>query len=180
MARRLLDRQDDYLRFATNLAVPPDNNGSERDIRMIKLRQSAHSRCTTVLHDTKLVIHHGQARPANLRKPSSCSPRGDQGCPHNLTSYEFRLCSMVHKHILHRPTTVDNMAETFWPDGEIDSGNPAHDVSSLGFAGRSHSSCGNSHSRAVGGGTVPGSSLRRLRIPRLVNDLLLLFNGWDT
>ena len=39
LARRLLDRQDDYLRFTTDLRVPPDNNGSERDIRMVKLRQ---------------------------------------------------------------------------------------------------------------------------------------------
>ncbi|HEX3780830.1 MAG TPA: transposase [Pseudonocardiaceae bacterium] len=33
------DRQDDYLRFTRNWRIPPDNNGSERDIRMIKLRQ---------------------------------------------------------------------------------------------------------------------------------------------
>jgi transposase len=39
LARRLLDRQADYLRFVTDPAIPPDNNGSERDIRMIKLRQ---------------------------------------------------------------------------------------------------------------------------------------------
>jgi transposase len=39
LARRLLDRQDDYLRFTRDRRVPPDNNGSERDIRMIKLRQ---------------------------------------------------------------------------------------------------------------------------------------------
>jgi transposase len=39
LARRLLDRQDDYLRFTTDWRVPPENNGSERDIRMIKLRQ---------------------------------------------------------------------------------------------------------------------------------------------
>jgi hypothetical protein len=39
LARRLIDRQADYLRFTTNFAVPPDNNGSERDIRMIKVRQ---------------------------------------------------------------------------------------------------------------------------------------------
>ncbi|WP_219420728.1 IS66 family transposase, partial [Pseudonocardia nigra] len=39
LARRLLDRQDDYLRFITDWRIPPDNNGSERDIRMIKLRQ---------------------------------------------------------------------------------------------------------------------------------------------
>ena len=39
LARRLLDRQDDYLRFTKDWRIPPDNNGSERDIRMIKLRQ---------------------------------------------------------------------------------------------------------------------------------------------
>ena len=40
LARRLLDRQDDYLRFTSDWRIPPpDNNGSERDIRMIKVRQ---------------------------------------------------------------------------------------------------------------------------------------------
>ena len=39
LARRLRDRQDDYLRFTSDSRIPPDNNGSERDIRMIKLRQ---------------------------------------------------------------------------------------------------------------------------------------------
>lgn len=39
LARRLIDRQDDYLRFTQNWQIPADNNGSERDIRMIKLRQ---------------------------------------------------------------------------------------------------------------------------------------------
>ncbi|MBA3489514.1 MAG: IS66 family transposase [Longispora sp.] len=39
LARRLAERQDDYLRFTRDFRVPPDNNGSERDIRMIKLRQ---------------------------------------------------------------------------------------------------------------------------------------------
>jgi len=39
LARRLIDRQDDYLRFTRDWHVPADNNGSERDIRMIKLRQ---------------------------------------------------------------------------------------------------------------------------------------------
>lgn len=39
LAHRLLDRQDDYLRFTHDWRIPPDNNGSERDIRMIKLRQ---------------------------------------------------------------------------------------------------------------------------------------------
>jgi transposase len=39
LARRLLDRQDDYLRFTGDWRVPPDNNGTERDIRMAKLKQ---------------------------------------------------------------------------------------------------------------------------------------------
>ncbi len=39
LARRLRDRQDDYLRFVTDDRVPFDNNAGEREIRMIKLRQ---------------------------------------------------------------------------------------------------------------------------------------------
>jgi hypothetical protein len=39
LARRLVARHDDYLRFAHDARVPADNNGAERDIRMIKLRQ---------------------------------------------------------------------------------------------------------------------------------------------
>lgn len=52
LARRLLDRQDDYLRFTTNWRIPPDNNGSERDIRMIKLRQKV-SGCLRTLAGAK-------------------------------------------------------------------------------------------------------------------------------
>ena len=39
LARRLRDRQEDYLRFTADWRVPADNNGSERDIRMAKLKQ---------------------------------------------------------------------------------------------------------------------------------------------
>jgi hypothetical protein len=52
LARRLLDRQDDYLRFTTDYRIPPDNNGSERDIRMIKLRQKV-SGCLRTLTGAK-------------------------------------------------------------------------------------------------------------------------------
>jgi transposase len=52
LARRLIDRQDDYLRFTTNWRIPPDNNGSERDIRMIKLRQKI-SGCLRTLTGAK-------------------------------------------------------------------------------------------------------------------------------
>jgi transposase len=39
LAHRLIDRQEDYLRFTRNWRVPADNKGSERDVSMIKLRQ---------------------------------------------------------------------------------------------------------------------------------------------
>jgi transposase len=39
LARRLRDRQGDYLRFTADFRAPPDNNGTERDIRMAKLKQ---------------------------------------------------------------------------------------------------------------------------------------------
>ena len=39
LARRLLDRQDDYLRCTMDFRLTADNNGCERDIRMAKLRQ---------------------------------------------------------------------------------------------------------------------------------------------
>ena len=52
LAHRLLDRQDDYLRFTTNWRIPADNNGSERDIRMIKLRQKV-SGCLRTLTGAK-------------------------------------------------------------------------------------------------------------------------------
>jgi len=39
LARRLINRQDDYLRFTIDPRVSFDNNAAEREIRMIKLRQ---------------------------------------------------------------------------------------------------------------------------------------------
>ncbi len=38
LARRLLAREDDYLRFTTDPRVPFDNNAAEREVRMAKLR----------------------------------------------------------------------------------------------------------------------------------------------
>jgi transposase len=52
LAHRLLNRQDDYLRFTTDWRIPADNNGSERDIRMIKLRQKV-SGCLRTLTGAK-------------------------------------------------------------------------------------------------------------------------------
>jgi transposase len=39
LARRMRDRCDDYLRFATDLRSPFDNNRAEQQIRMVKIRQ---------------------------------------------------------------------------------------------------------------------------------------------
>jgi transposase len=39
LARRILDRQADYLRFAIDFRVPFDNNAAEREIRMVRLRE---------------------------------------------------------------------------------------------------------------------------------------------
>ncbi|MGH3628232.1 MAG: IS66 family transposase [Sciscionella sp.] len=39
LTRSLTDRQGDYLRATTNWRIPPHNNGSKRDIRIITLRQ---------------------------------------------------------------------------------------------------------------------------------------------
>jgi transposase len=39
LIKRLQRRRDEILRFMTDLSVPFDNNGSERDLRMIKLQQ---------------------------------------------------------------------------------------------------------------------------------------------
>ena len=52
LAHRLLDRQDDYLRFTRDWRIPADNNGSERDIRVIKLRQKV-SGCLRTLTGAK-------------------------------------------------------------------------------------------------------------------------------
>ena len=65
LARRLRDRQDDYLRFTTDFRAPPDNNGSERDIRMAKLRQKVSGCLRTLtgaanLRATQLPIHRAK------------------------------------------------------------------------------------------------------------------------
>ena len=39
LARRMLQRIDDYLRFAHDLRCPFDNNPAEREVRMVKVRQ---------------------------------------------------------------------------------------------------------------------------------------------
>jgi len=75
LARRLLERQDDYLRFTWRFAVAPDSNGDERDIRMAKLRQKA-SGCLRTLAGARrfcarpqLPVHRRQGWPELGRCP---------------------------------------------------------------------------------------------------------------
>jgi len=49
LASRMRDRADDYLRFAHDLRVPPDNNEAEQVIRMSKLRIKV-SGCMRSMH----------------------------------------------------------------------------------------------------------------------------------
>ena len=80
LARRLLDRQDDYLRFTRDFRAPPDNNGCECDIRMAKLRQKVSGclrtmRGPAVLRHPQLPVHRRQARPGLLRRPDHARRR---------------------------------------------------------------------------------------------------------
>jgi transposase len=99
LARRLLDRQDDYLRFTRDRRVPPDNNAAEREIRMIKVRQKV-SGCLRTLTGARqfCAIRSYLATAAkhgvSFLDASSCSPKTGHGCPNrswpdpkDLTSY---------------------------------------------------------------------------------------------
>ncbi len=96
LARRLLDRHDDYLRFTRDWRIPPDNNGSERDIRMIKLRQKVSGCLRTLTGAAQFCAIRSYLSPpppntANTSStPSPCSPKAGPGCPQSsdLTSHD--------------------------------------------------------------------------------------------
>lgn len=84
LARRLLDRQDDYLRFTRDFRLPADNNGCERDIRMVKLKQKVSACCAP--SPTPGCSARSAAtcppRPSMTSAsstPSSCSPTAARG-----------------------------------------------------------------------------------------------------
>ena len=88
LARRLRDRQDDYLRFTTDLRAPPDNNGSERDKRMVKLRQKSVRLPSDSISPAPASSARSEATcppPPNTASasstPSSCSPKGQPWMP---------------------------------------------------------------------------------------------------
>ncbi|MDQ3825385.1 MAG: transposase [Actinomycetota bacterium] len=74
LARRLPDRQDDYLRFISDWRIPADNNGSERDPydqtspEGVRLPPLTH-RSQTVLRHPQLPIHRRQTWQALIRHP---------------------------------------------------------------------------------------------------------------
>jgi len=86
VARRLIDRQDDYLRFTSDFRAPPDNNGCERDIRMAKLRQKV-SGCLRTMTGARQSAPSAATCPpppstaSRSSTPWSSSPKADHGCP---------------------------------------------------------------------------------------------------
>jgi transposase len=82
LARRLIDRQDDYLRFTHDARVPADNNGSERDIRMIKLRQKVSGCLRTLLGAQQFCAIRSYLSTRRSRPPSSCQARRLIGSQH--------------------------------------------------------------------------------------------------
>jgi transposase len=86
LARRLLDRQDDYLRFTTDVRTPPDNNGCERDIRMVKLRQKVSGACAPSPAPASSARYAATSLPppntiSASSTRSSCSPKDSPGYP---------------------------------------------------------------------------------------------------
>jgi hypothetical protein len=84
LARRLLGRQDDYLRFTTDFRAPPDNNGSERDIRMAKLKRYPAACAPSPAPASSARYAATYPPPPNTASasstPSSCSPKANPGC----------------------------------------------------------------------------------------------------
>ncbi|WP_436501715.1 IS66 family transposase [Actinokineospora sp. HUAS TT18] len=68
LARRILDRQADYLRFATDFRVPLDNNAAEREIRMIKLREKVSGCMRTLAGARDFAAIRSYLAPLTTRK----------------------------------------------------------------------------------------------------------------
>jgi transposase len=88
LARRILHRQADYLRFTVDFRVPFDNNAAEREIRMIRLREKI-SGCMRTLAGARdfaairsylaTAAKHGLKFLHVLANWSRATP----GCPHS-------------------------------------------------------------------------------------------------
>jgi transposase len=77
LARRLITREEDYLRFTTDPQVSFDNNAAEREIRMIKVRQKV-SGCLRTLT--------GAEQFCAIRSYLATARKHDIGFFHALTS----------------------------------------------------------------------------------------------
>lgn len=95
LARRLIARIEDYLRFATDPAVPWDNNAAEREIRMPKLRQKVSGGMRTLTgaqHFAALRSYVGDHRQTRYRHPRRTHPthhRNPLDSRNNLTSLDI-------------------------------------------------------------------------------------------
>ena len=86
LARRIRDRETDYLAFTTDPTIPFDNNLAERDIRMVKIRQKI-SGCLRTLTGAEhfAAIRSYTPPPARTTststRPSYNSPTASPGYP---------------------------------------------------------------------------------------------------
>ncbi|MHB1615226.1 MAG: IS66 family transposase [Actinomycetes bacterium] len=77
LARRLINREDDYLRFTTDPQISFDNNAAEREIRMIKLRQKVSGCLRTI---------SGAEQFCAIRSYLATASKYDTGFFHALTT----------------------------------------------------------------------------------------------
>jgi hypothetical protein len=91
LARRLFDRCEDYLRFTTDHVIPPDNNGSERDIRMIKIRQKVSGCLRSLTGAQQFCAIRSYLSTANKHAKQFLEVLvtlgAYHGCLHNLTNH---------------------------------------------------------------------------------------------
>jgi Transposase IS66 family len=85
LARRLIDRQDDYLRFTTDPRVPFDN-AAEREVRRVKLRQKVSGSCVPSPEPNNSAPSAATSPPptntaSTSSQPSPHSPRTAPACP---------------------------------------------------------------------------------------------------
>ena len=99
LARRLRQREDDYLRFTTDARVPFDNNAAEREIRMTKLRikvsgcMRSMTGAETLLRHPLLPVHRRQARHRHARRPHPAPPPEPLDPRHRITERHGDLSS---------------------------------------------------------------------------------------
>jgi len=74
------DLQDDILRFASDLTVPFDNNGAERDLRMVKLHQKI-SGCFATMAGAERFAQSAATSPPPLNKATTSSPPSSTARP---------------------------------------------------------------------------------------------------